>query len=115
MKTPDPKENYPEYLYQAALLAGVPLRDIDDFTAADIVRAVNARQEQLNEFAKTLAWIVYNGAALTGVAVNDPRRFPALEEAFPSLFEKKEQQDWWVMKENVEKFVKRERGVSRCN
>ena len=48
--------------------------------------------------------IVYNGAALTGVAVNDPRRFPALEEAFPSLFEKKEQQDWWVMKERVEEF-----------
>ena len=48
MKTPDPKENYPEYLYQAALLAGVPLRDIDDLTAEDIVRAVNARQEQLN-------------------------------------------------------------------
>ena len=106
MKTPDPKENYPEYLYQAALLAGVPLRDIDDMTAEDIVRAVDARQEQLNEFAKTLAWIVYNGAALTGVAVNDPRRFPALEEAFPSLFEKKEQQDWWVMKQRVEEYGK---------
>ena len=47
-----------------------------------------------------------HGAALTGVAVNDPRRFPALEEAFPSLFEKKEQQDWWVMKQRVEEYGK---------
>lgn len=91
-------------------MAGVPLRDIDDLTAADIVRAANARQEQFNEFAKTLAWIVYNGAALTGVAVNDPRRFPTLEEAFPSLFEKKEQQDWWVMKQRVEDWVKAKKG-----
>mgnify|MGYP004468385001 CR=1 FL=1 len=105
MKTPDPKENYPEYLYQAALLAGVPLRDIDDLTAEDIVRAVNARQEQLNEFAKTLAWIGYNCAALSGVAINDPQKFPSLEEAFPTLFETTMQQDWWIMKERVEKFA----------
>jgi hypothetical protein len=61
--------------------------------------------EQFKEFSQLLAWIVYNGAALTGVAVNDPKKFPKLEEAFPTLFEKKEQQDWRVMKERVAEFA----------
>ena len=75
-------------------------------TAGDIALAVQARQERDKEFSQILAWIVYNGAALTGVAVNDPRRFPKLEDAFPSLFERREQQDWRVMKERVESFAK---------
>ena len=54
-----------------------------------------------------LAWIGYNCAALSGVAINDPKKFPSLEEAFPTLFQQKDQQDWWVMKEHVEKFAKR--------
>lgn len=54
-----------------------------------------------------LAWIGYNCAALSGVAINDPKKFPSLEEAFPTLFQQKGQQDWWVMKERVEKFAKR--------
>lgn len=58
------------------------------------------------DFFRTLAWIVYNGAALTGVAINDPKKFPKLEDAFPSFFEKKEQQDWWVMKQRVENYAK---------
>ena len=41
-----------------------------------------------------LAWLIHTGASLTAVGVNNPKRFPSLEEAFPSLFEKKEQQDW---------------------
>ncbi len=53
-----------------------------------------------------LAWLGYNCAALTGVAMNDPKKFPALEEAFPTLFEKKEQQDWWIMKQRIEDFAK---------
>ena len=65
------------------------------------------RQEQNKELAQTLAWIVYNGAALTGVAVSDPKKFPKLEDAFPNLFERKEQQDWRVMKERMETFATR--------
>ena len=55
---------------------------------------------------QTLAWIAYNGAALTGIAVNNPKSFPKIEDAFPSLFEQKEQQDWWVMKQRVEDWAK---------
>lgn len=75
-------------------------------STAEIAAAAAARQGQTKEFAQLLAWVVYNGAALTGVAVNDSKRFPSLEDAFPSLFEKKEQQDWWVMKERMENFAK---------
>lgn len=75
-------------------------------TVKEIALAAQARQEQNKELAQMLAWIVYNGAALTGVAVNDPKKFPRIEDAFPSLFEKKEQQDWWVMKERMENYAK---------
>jgi len=61
------------------------------------------------EFAQMLAWIVYNGAALTGVAVNDPKKFPKIEDAFPSLFEREEQQDWRIMKARVEKWSEEKR------
>ena len=68
-------------------------------------------KEKQKDFFGVLAWIVYNGAALTGVAVNDPKKFPTLEAAFPSLFEKKEQQDWRVMKERVENYAKAKKVV----
>ena len=68
-----------------------------------------SESEKQRDFYQMLAWIGYNCAALSGVAINDPRKFPSLEEAFPTLFEKKEQQDWRVIKERVEKFAKRKR------
>ena len=74
-------------------------------TTDDIALAAQVKQAQNKELAQTLAWIVYNGAALTGVAINDPKRFPKLEDAFPSLFEQKEQQDWRVMKERMEAWA----------
>lgn len=70
------------------------------------------RQEQNKELAQTLAWLIYNGAALTGIAINDPRRFPKLEEAFPSLFERKNQQDWRIMKQRVEDWSNAAHGRS---
>ncbi len=75
-------------------------------TVDEISMSAQVRQEQNKELAQMMAWIVYNGAALTGVAVNDPKKFPKIEDAFPSLFEKKEQQDWWIMKERMENFAK---------
>ena len=76
-------------------------------TVDDIALAAQVKQERDKEFVQTLAWIVHNGAALTGVAVNDPKKFPKLEDAFPNLFERKEQQDWRVMKERIEGFAAR--------
>jgi hypothetical protein len=92
-------------------MAGIPWQTAEDMTTDEIALAAQARQEQNKEFSQVLAWIVYNGAALTGVAVNDPKKFPSLEEAFPSLFERKEQQDWWVMKQRMEEFAKAKKQV----
>ena len=79
-------------------------------TTGDIALAAQVRQEQNKELAQMLAWNVYNGAALTGVAVNDPKKFPKLEDAFPSLFKRKEQQDWRVMKARMEGFARTKNG-----
>ena len=84
----------------------MPYKNAGAMTVEEIALAAAAKHEQDKEFAQLLAWIMYNNAALTGVAVNDPKKFPAIEEAFPSLFEKKEQQDWWVMKERIESYGK---------
>lgn len=72
-----------------------------------------SESEKQRDFYQMLAWIGYNCAALSGVAINDPRKFPSFEEAFPTLFEKKEQQDWRVIKERVEKFAKRKRDTQQ--
>lgn len=72
----------------------------------DIALTAQVKQKQRKELAQTLAWVMYNGAALTGIAVNSPKNFPQIEDAFPSLFERKAQQDWWVMKQRVEDWAK---------
>lgn len=79
-------------------------------TTDEIALVAQAKQAQQKEFAQTIAWIAYNAAALTGVAVNNPQKFPKLEDAFPSLFEREQQQDWRVMKARMEAWarVKRE-------
>jgi len=88
-----------------ALGAGVPCGAIGDLTVAEIALTAQIKQEQNKELAQMLAWIVYNGAALTGIAINEPKKFPRLEDAFPGLFEKKNQQDWRMMKARMETFA----------
>jgi hypothetical protein len=68
--------------------------------------AVEAETARQKDFYRIMAWLIYTGASLTAVGFNDPKKFPTIEEAFPTLFEKKEQQDWWVMKERVETYRK---------
>lgn len=84
----------------------MPPADIPALTADDVATVVEVHAEKQKDFYRTLAWLVYNGASLAAVGFNDPKRFPTLEEAFPSLFEQKEQQDWWVMKQRVETWAK---------
>ena len=86
--------------------AGINYNLIENLTPEEINFAAQVKAEQQKEHYKTLAWIAHNQAALTGIAVNDPKKFPKIEEAFPSLFERKEQQDWWVMKQRVEDWAK---------
>lgn len=87
-----------------ALWAKIPYRDYAFMTPEEVIMVANAEQEKQTEFIRMLAWLIYNNAALTVVGFNDPKKFPSLEDAFPSLFEKKQQQDWWVMKQRVEDY-----------
>ena len=74
-------------------------------TTKEVLQVTHARQAQMKEFSQTLAWVIYNGAALTGLAVNDPSKFPSLENAFPTLFEEDGQQDWRITKARMEGFA----------
>jgi len=105
VKIPDPKEKYHRYLLYLALRAGIPFAEISDMSADEIVLATQVKRELDEKQAQMQAWLIYNSAALTAVAVNDPKRFPKLGEAFPSLFEKKDQQDWRVMKARMEAYA----------
>ena len=88
----------------------MPYDRLEQTTPGEIRTAVDVETEKQKDHYKMLAWIGYNCAALAGVAMNDPKKFPSLEEAFPTLFERKEQQDWWVMKQRVEDFARKKKG-----
>ena len=45
--------------------------------------------------------------------MNDPKHYPTLDEAFPSLFNKENQQEWWVMKQRLEEF-RISQNITKC-
>ena len=73
--------------------------------AEDISLASLADSERKKEFMKIMAFMVHNGAALTGIAINNPAKFPDLETAFPTLFKSEAQTDWRVMRARMEAFA----------
>jgi len=82
-------------------------------TTGEVAIAARVRQEQVKELSQIMAWIAYNAAALTGVAVNEPSKFPKLEDAFPSLFEQETHQDWRITKERIESYAKAKKEAAR--
>ena len=80
------------------------MRELDMLTPEDITDIVDVETEKQKDFFRMMAWLIYTGASLTAVGIHNPKSFPTLEDTFPSLFEKKEQQDWWVMKQRVEEY-----------
>ena len=84
------------------MTAGLSWRESGNITPQEVSLASLAKQEQLTEFIRLMAWLLHVNAALTAVGFNDPKRFPSLEDAFPGLFEPQEQQDWRIMKERIE-------------
>lgn len=106
MKTPDPYRNYYDYISNIGVKAGIPWHNIGDMTVEEISLCFAAHQDQEIEKTKILAWLTYQNALLVAIGVNNPKQFPAIEDAFPTLFEKKAQQDWWVMKQRVEDWAK---------
>ena len=95
-----------------ALKAGIPFDKIETMSVDEIALVVQVKQEQDEEEIKKQAWLAYNEAALTAVAINNPKKFPKIEEAFPRLFEKKSQQDWRAIKARMENFAKAKNGTT---
>jgi len=75
----------------------------------EIALASQVKQEQNKKKAQLLAWTIYNVATLMVATVNEPKKFPELEDAFPSQFEKETKHDWRIMKERMEVFTKAKR------
>ena len=86
--------------------AGLNYKDIYFATPKEIQTAVEIESDRQKDFYKMLAYIVYTGASLAAVGFNNPKQFPSIEQAFPNLFECKEQQNWVVMKERIEAYAK---------
>lgn len=91
---------------RSALWAGIKYSEIPRLTPYEIQKAVGVESDRQKDFYKMLAYIVYTGASLTAVGFNNPKQFPSIEQAFPNLFEREEQQDWRIMKQRVEAFAK---------
>lgn len=85
------------------------MRELDTLTPGDITDIVDVEAKKQKDFYRMMAWLFYTGASLTTVGFNNPKKFPELEEAFPTLFEKQQQQDWWIIKQRIESFEKARR------
>lgn len=92
-------------MIKSALWAGIPFKDIGGLTPQEINTAVTVESEKQKDFYRMMAWLVYNNAQLTAVGFHNPKKFPSLEDVFPNLFEHKEQQDWWVIKQRMEDYA----------
>lgn len=86
--------------------AGLNYNEIPMLTPQEIQKAVGVESDRQKDFYKMMAYIVYTGASLTAVGFNNPKQFPSIEQAFPNLFEREEQQDWRIMKQRVAAFTK---------
>lgn len=74
---------------------------------ADLTATAQAIEKQRQEDLRMMAWLVYGGAALMAVGVNDPKHFPPIHTAFPGLFEEAEPttQDWKITKQRIEDYA----------
>lgn len=104
---PDPDHDMLSVLFRHAVWSGVPLKDFEGLPVPMILEASRIQQEKERETWKTFAMMIYNLASLITVGFHDPKHFPAIEEAFPQLFEaeKPVQQDWRIMKQRIEEFM----------
>ncbi len=109
---PDLKNDLVESLARSAIWAGLNFKDISFLTPYEIQMAVEIESDRQKDFYKMLAYIVYTGASLTTIGFNNPKQFPSIEQAFPNLFEKEEQQNWVLMKERVEAFAKAKKNTN---
>lgn len=89
-----------------------------EMTYGEIIAAIEGSQKRFKTEAQLQAGMIYKLGSLVGIAVNDPKKYPAnIQKAFPGLFESIEdsptQQNWQIMKERLNAYgdyLKRKRG-----
>ena len=101
------------------LKAGIPFDKIGDMALHEIALVIQADHDKKTEQSEMLMAFGYNLAVLFGVAINNPKRFPKMEDVIPSLAEKETeqgvQQDWRLMKARMEGFAKAKNGSFLSN
>ena len=70
----------PPFVRAAQTGAGIPLKNMGTLMPNEVATAVEIENEKQKDFYKMLTWMCYNCAALTGVAMNDPKKFPSLNQ-----------------------------------
>ena len=103
----------------AGLKAGIPFDKIEDMALHEIALVIQADNDRKTEQNEMLMAFGYNLAVLFGVAINNPKRFPKMEDVIPSFAEKEvkqgTQQDWRLMKARMEGFAKAKNGTFFSN
>lgn len=88
-------------------------------TYKEILAAIQGNHRRVKSELQIQASLIYKLGNLLGVAVNNPAKYPTLNEAFPGMFEEpKRQQNWELMKSRIEAYAaeRRKRGEPNvCN
>lgn len=107
-----------EYLYKEALAVGVLPQDFWEMSAGEAEQLIMQRQKAAAEQVETQAAFVWRLGNLVRIGVNDPKKYPKLEEEFPTLFGNKnknerKQTDWRLMKARMTAYVQAKRQVKK--
>lgn len=73
----------------------------------EVEQVVNARLKRRQEQTKLQATMLWKLGNLIAFAAHDPKHYPSLHEAFPSLFRapKGQQTDWRVIKSRMASYT----------
>lgn len=82
-------------------------QDFWEMSAGEAEKLISLRQKHQREQVEMQAAFVWRLGNLVRIGVNDPKKYPSLEEEFPQLFQKKERQqtDWRIMKARVKAYA----------
>lgn len=80
------------------MAGGCSLQEFQNSTRAEYMTYIEAYRERTRDQAV----MSYRTAWLIGFAVNDPRKYPSLEKAFPGMFPEQESRS---VKENLRRWV----------
>lgn len=98
-------------------MVGILPQDFWEMSAGEVERLISQRQKQQREQTEMQAALVWRLGNLVRIGVNDPKKYPSLEEEFPQLFcknnGKRKQTDWRVIKARVKAYVQAKESVKK--